>query len=239
MPPRRRPPAPVVAGLCAAIVLGIAVAAYSGTHGSSHAPSGGARAVAGATSGTDGTASTGPRPTDGADPASTPGGTTGANGGTGADGTTGGHPVTGEVPADAQSAPTALPGITPAPPAAPSLTGPLPASGSARGALVAGFPAQVVPVPAAVTVVSSSVSAEGNRLEVGLTGRSDQEPAAVQEAYDQAFAGTGFSAATSPAVPGSTAVAYVRGDDGIVVTVRSRLGGGTEMSVAATLTTSG
>lgn len=143
----------------------------------------------------------------------------------------------GEAPPTPPPGPTAL-ADAPAPPG-PSLTGPLPAAASARGGLVAGFPAHVVPVPASLDVVSSAVAGEGTRLQVALEASSDDAPDAVQAAYVAALTGAGFAAGDSPAVPGASATAFTRGPDGLVVTVRQRPGGGTELAVAGTLTTSG
>ena len=40
-------------------------------------------------------------------------------------------------------------------------------------------------------------------------------------------------------MPGTTATSFTRGPDGLVLTVTARTGGGTELSVAGTLTTAG
>ena len=132
--------------------------------------------------------------------------------------------------------PSGLP--VPVPPG-PSLTGPLPATGNANGAVVKGFPTAVVPIPESLTVVSSSVSASGDRLQVGLQASSDSAPADVQAAYVAALSAAGFAVEDSPALPGTTATSFTRGPDGLVLTVRGRTGGGTELSVAGTLTTAG
>lgn len=124
-------------------------------------------------------------------------------------------------------------------PAVPRLTGPLPATASARGALVTGFPVEIVPVPAGATVVSSSVAAEGSRLQVGLEASTAASPADVLAGYVQAFTAAGFITTDSPAGAGSTATAFVRANEGLVLTLRERLGGGTELSVAGTLVAQG
>lgn len=130
-------------------------------------------------------------------------------------------------------------GLPLAPPPGPSLSGPLPATGSANGTVVTGFPTTVVPILDGLTVVSSSVSASGDRLQVGLQASSAAAPADVQAAYVAALSAAGFTVADSPALPGSTATAFTRGPDGLVLTVTARTGGGTELSVAGTLTTAG
>ncbi|WP_136518724.1 hypothetical protein [Cellulomonas telluris] len=213
--------------------------------------------LAGCTGGdaTDTTGATTTSPT----PAGTAGATGSADGGgagTGT-GTAGGGGDGGAGPDDAgagdvtgssgdtpsELAPVAPPDETAHPAAVvpgPSLTGALPPADAARGErLVGGFPVQVVPVPDGVRVVSSSVSPDGQRLQVGLEASGDAEPAAVQDAYVQELAAAGFAVSPAPATPGSTATAFTRGPDGLVLTVRPRTGGGTELTLAGTLTTAG
>ena len=122
-------------------------------------------------------------------------------------------------------------------PAVPRLTMPLPATASARGSLVTGFPVSIVPDGA--TVVSSSVSAEGSRLQVGLAAGTSVSPAGVLADYVKAFTTAGFTTVDSPAAPGTSATAFIRGNDGLVLTLRERLGGGAELSVAGTLVAQG
>ena len=95
---------------------------------------------------------------------------------------------------------------------------PLPPSASAEGRLVDSFPSTVIPVIANSTVVSSSITSEGNRLQVGLTATSAlSAPEAL--AHYQAFYGElGFSSRESDAVPGSTAWVFTRGTDSVAVT---------------------
>ncbi|KQR12213.1 hypothetical protein ASF78_13765 [Cellulomonas sp. Leaf334] len=144
--------------------------------------------------------------------------------------------LAGEMLPSQAPGPSGLPDTAPP---GPSLTGPLPATGSANGAVVKGFPTTVVPLPDGLTVVSSSVSASGSRLQVGLQASSDSAPAEVQAAYVGALSADGFTVGDSPALPGSTATSFTRGPDGLVLTVRERTGGGTELSVAGVLTTAG
>ncbi|WP_456823154.1 hypothetical protein [Cellulomonas sp. P5_E12] len=134
--------------------------------------------------------------------------------------------------------PAGLPDVAP-PAAGPSLTGPLPATGASNGSVVKGFPKEVVPIVDGLTVVSSSVSASGDRLQVGLQASSDAAPADVQAAYVAALGGAGFAVSDSPSLPGTTATAFTRGPDGLVLTTSDRIGGGTELSIAGTLTTAG
>lgn len=145
-----------------------------------------------------------------------------------------------EILPDAPAAPPILGAITaPQAPATDRLTGPLPATASSRGELVAGYPTSVVPVPDGATVVSSSVSAQGDRLQIGLEASTDADPAAVLAAFVASLSAKGFTEELSPALPGTTATAFTRESDGVVLTLRERLGGGTELSVAGVLVTVG
>ena len=67
--------------------------------------------------------------------------------------------------------------------------------------MVKGFPTTVVPLPEGLTVVSSSVSASGDRLQVGLQASSDSAPADVQAAYVAALSAAGFAVGDSPPCP--------------------------------------
>lgn len=182
----------------------------------------------------------------------TPGGSSGAVGGTvpgtasssGAGATAQAAPA--PTPTDASELSPGVPQTPPTQPApsllptGPSLTGPLPPAASARGEqLVVGFPAQVVPVLDGIQVVSSSVASEGLRLQVGLEASSSADPATVTSRYATTFRDAGFVLEPSPALPGSTATQFTRGPDGVVLTVSGRVGGGTELIIAATLTTTG
>ena len=151
-------------------------------------------------------------------------------------GSGGAEVLAGEILPSQPPGPSGLPDTT-AP--GPSLTGPLPATGAANGAVVKGFPTGVVPILDGLTVVSSSVSASGDRLQVGLQASSDSAPTDVQAAYVAALSAAGFTVEDSPALPGSLATSFTRGPDALVLTVRERLGGGTELSVAGALTTAG
>ncbi|WP_448059319.1 hypothetical protein [Cellulomonas hominis] len=182
---------------------------------------------------------------DGTDPT---GGTgEGAPGGGSADGGAPGQEATAadpgpasEILPDAPAAPPVLGAITaPQAPATDRLTGPLPATASSRGELVAGYPTSVVPVPDGATVVSSSVSAQGDRLQIGLEASTDADPTAVLDAFVASLSAKGFTEELSPALPGTTATAFTRESDGVVLTLRERLGGGTELSIAGVLVTAG
>jgi hypothetical protein len=224
------------------LVVGLVVGLVALTAGCSadHAPDGGDRATTTATATPSGK-SRAPSPTGTASASVQP-----SAAGSAPAGGTSGSTSTGKPTSGTGSASEVLPPTGPATgalviptPDVPRLTLPLPATASARGALVAGFPVTIVPVPAGATVVSSSVSAEGSRLQVGLEASTAASPADVLAGYVQAFTAAAFITTDSPAGAGATATAFVRGNDGVVLTLRERLGGGTELSVAGTLTAQG
>ena len=137
-----------------------------------------------------------------------------------------------EVPAPT-SARTGLP--PPTTPAVVRLRLPLPANASARGKVVPGFPATIVPVPPRATIVNSSVTGQNTRLQVGLVAISASRPADVVAFYRASLAGAGFVEKPVPAADGTVATSFVRGGDGVVVSVRTAQGGGSQISVAGTL----
>lgn len=134
-----------------------------------------------------------------------------------------------------------LPGLdaAPAPAGGPLLAGPAPATAARNGAVVGGFPLRVVPVPKGVTVVSSSVSSQGTHIQLGMQASSAASPDQVLTAYDEALAATGFTPSSTTALAGSTAHTYLHGTDGVVVTVRARVGGGSEITLSGALVTAG
>ncbi len=115
------------------------------------------------------------------------------------------------------------------------LTGTLPPNATASGTIVAGFPTTIVPVIDGATVVQTSVTSQGDRLQLGLTASSPQSPEAVTAAYVAVFAAEGFQSGPAPANQGSTATNFIRGAEGLVLTVTVRVGGGTDLSLVGTL----
>ncbi|MGN8246905.1 hypothetical protein ACTHAM_000573 [Cellulomonas soli] len=167
--------------------------------------------------------------------------------GTGSDSGSGSDPGSPDAETDTEtsnpkfpghSAPATLPGLDGVrTTSAATLTGALPATASARGGLVTGFPEQVLPAGTSLDIVSSSVSAEGARLQIGLEAGTGAGADDVRAAFTATLEALGFTAEASPALPGDAATAFVHGDEGLVLTTRERTGGGTELSVAGTLET--
>jgi len=228
MPTPHRSPAAAPRGLAVALAATLVLGATAACTSPGPAPDASPSASATRPSRADGTAA----PSGAATPTPTaaPTGSTEGGGAAGA--------LASEILPSQAPGPAGLPDVAP-PAAGPSLTGPLPATGAANGSVVKGFPKDVVPIVDGLTVVSSSVSASGDRLQVGLQASSDAAPADVQAAYVAALGGAGFAVGDSPALPGTTATAFTRGPDGLVLTVRDRIGGGTALSIAGTLTTAG
>ncbi|WP_125616383.1 hypothetical protein [Specibacter cremeus] len=134
---------------------------------------------------------------------------------------------------------------TPAPSGAPTLPAsrtdgplislPLPATASATGKLVAGYPGKVLPPVPSSAITNSSVSAQQSTLQATLVATTSTEPLAVLAFYQSELAQLGLSASDAPAVPGSTARWFTRGDDKVTVTVTPVKGGGSSYIVYGVL----
>jgi hypothetical protein len=213
--------------VAATLVVGLVVLTSGCTAG--HVPDGRTSSVAVGTSTPGSTgAPDGASPGDGS-PGATPAGTARTPGTAGS--VVEGPPVTGPATGPLAARATPAPGATPVP----HLTTPLPATASVRGSLVKGFPVAIVPVPAGATVVSSSVASDGSRLQVGLEATTAATPTDVRNYYVRALTAAGFAPSVAPADPGASATAFMRGNEGLVLTLRERMGGGTALSVAGTL----
>jgi hypothetical protein len=111
-----------------------------------------------------------------------------------------------------------------------------PRTASRRGAVVTGFPASVVPVVSGSSVRSSGVSSLGGAVQVSIVADTSRSPGAVLAFYRRALRAHDFVESAVPAVAGSVASRFARGDDHLVVTT----GGGrdaTSYSVLGTLRT--
>jgi hypothetical protein len=126
-------------------------------------------------------------------------------------------------PSAATPTPYRLPGAKPAAPQRQLISAPLPPSASARGSIVKGFPEVIAQAPKS-TVMFSSVATQGRRMQVGLDATTSISALDVLSFYRAAFEPLGLVASTAPAVTGSTALAFVRGDNGITVTASDSAG---------------
>ncbi|WP_116950074.1 hypothetical protein [Jiangella endophytica] len=105
-------------------------------------------------------------------------------------------------------------------PAAESLAQ-VPPDGSASGELVDGFPVGVIDLVPDATVTASAVSAEGERVQVMLEGTAPGSPDEVVGHYRALFVGGGFAEDVVPTVAGTTAAAFSRSGDSLVVSSRT------------------
>lgn len=137
-------------------------------------------------------------------------------------------------PSASAPAPYSLPSSKPETKAQPLVGTPLPPSASARGSIVKGFPA-VIPQAPNSTVVFSSIATQGTRMQVGLEATTTSSAADVLSFYRTAFEPLGLVAADAPAAEGSTALTFVRGDNGITVTVSDSAGGHAHYTVTGVL----
>ena len=113
-----------------------------------------------------------------------------------------------------------------------------PPHASATGKIASGFPNAVVPLADGARVLSSDVSGEGRRIQVALEASAAAGVEEVLAFYQDAFGALGFVSAPSPAVPGTTAVAFTRGPHTLLLSVR-RDGDEAAFSVAGVLETAG
>lgn len=112
----------------------------------------------------------------------------------------------------------------------PLFTEPLPKTASATGKLVAGFPTKVISVPSGTKIVSSSISTQGDRMQLSLVGTSPASVGDVQSYFQGTFSTLGLTAAVTPSAPGTVATTYSRGSDRITVTTAAG-SDGTQLTV--------
>jgi hypothetical protein len=137
------------------------------------------------------------------------------------------------LPAPEESSPLGLP---PSPPLPDLVTLPLPPTASQSGALVAGYPADLIPPTAEATIISSSVASADNRLQVALAASTPLASDAVLEFYRVAFAANDLVDSVAPAASGSSALLFSRGSDTVLLTVTPTTDGGTDYSVYGAFT---
>jgi len=158
--------------------------------------------------------------------------------------TPGGEPVVGTaptriggvevLPATPGASSSGLPGLSHRHASqAPLLSTPLPRLATGQGRLVDGYPTRVLPQAPHSLVLVSSVSPSGHRLQVSLTARGRVRPMPLERFYRLRLARLGFRAESVPAVAGTTAVGFARGDSHVTLTIRP--GRVTHYSLFATL----
>ncbi len=110
-------------------------------------------------------------------------------------------------------------------PLADLVTLPLPDTSSAVGSIVAGFPTRVLPQAPHSTVGTSSVAAEGSRLQAALTAQTTLTVAEVMDFYRTALAKLSLFDTPAPALDGSTALTFTRGNNTVTISATTIDGG--------------
>lgn len=142
-------------------------------------------------------------------------------------------PVDPRTTTEVQQGTTPVATLPPSAVTGPLVSGPLPASATSTGALVAGFPS-VIPLPSGNKIATSSVSSNGNRLQATLSAKTTIDPAELVNWFSQQFAKLSLPGSPAPAVGGSTAYAFARGDDSITLTVTPAKSGGSHYTLLGT-----
>jgi len=125
-------------------------------------------------------------------------------------------------PGESTEARASEPGAPAAPgaaaPAPALVTLPLPDTSSAVGAVVAGFPDRVLPAAPQSSIASSSVAAEGSRLQAALAATTPLTAQEVLSFYSTALTELGLVGAPVPAPDGSSALVFTRGMNTVTLT---------------------
>jgi len=116
------------------------------------------------------------------------------------------------------TAPDAPAGPAPAAPAPALVTLPLPDTSSAVGSVVAGFPERVLPAAPQSSIASSSVAAEGSRLQAALAATTPLPAQEVLDFYSTTLTELGLVGAPVPAPDGSSALVFTRGVNTVTLT---------------------
>ena len=129
-------------------------------------------------------------------------------------------------------------GLPASKPAVPLFGGPVPPSATATGSRVHGFPS-VIPLAPQSVISTSSVASTGGVLQAALDAKSAVAPVDAIAFYRSALAKHGLLGDPLPAVGGSTALSFARGDDSITLTVTPAKGGGSHYTILAVFRTAG
>lgn len=95
---------------------------------------------------------------------------------------------------------------------------PLPDTSSAVGSVVTGFPDQVLPAAPQSSIASSSVAAEGSRLQAALAAQTPLTAQEVLDFYSATLTGLGLVSAPVPAPDGASALVFTRGANTVTLT---------------------
>ena len=145
----------------------------------------------------------------------------------------GGVEVLPETPG---ASPSTLPGLasTPPPRSTPLISKPLPREASVTGAFVSGYPRKILPKAPHSSVVSSSVSPSGSRLQVTLTSESRRLAPMIERYYRVHLTSLGFGESPPSTAGPATTLRFHRASDSVVLTLTK--GGGLTYTLFASLT---
>lgn len=102
---------------------------------------------------------------------------------------------------------------------------PLPDTSNAVGSIVDGFPTQVIPAAPHSAVGTTSVAAEGSRLQAALTAQTSLTVVEVLNFYRTSLAELGLYDTPAPALDGSSALSFTRGSNTITLSATAVDGG--------------
>lgn len=93
------------------------------------------------------------------------------------------------------------------------------ASDVSVGGVVAGFPADLLPLPEGAEPLLTSAVPTGDKLQVSLSGRTTAPPESVLDTYRASLTAAGFAESPSAGAPGALASTFTRGDGAELVSV--------------------
>lgn len=102
---------------------------------------------------------------------------------------------------------------------------PLPDTSNAVGSIVDGFPTRVIPTAPNSAVATTSVAAEGSRLQAALTAQTSLTAVEVLNFYRASLAELGLYDTPAPALDGSSALSFTRGNNTITLSATAVDGG--------------
>lgn len=124
----------------------------------------------------------------------------------------------GSTTEDERVAPPTAPALPPTAAIPFPISAPLPKTGSATGALVAGYPATVMPQAPGSSIATSSVATQATHLQVTLAAKSPQAVADLVAFYRSALAKVGMYDSPAPAFAGATSVVFSRAGASVTLT---------------------
>jgi hypothetical protein len=125
------------------------------------------------------------------------------------------------LPETPGSSPGGLPGLSPAPdPHIPLVSMPLPRGATAHGRMVRGYPDRIVPAAPRSRIMVTSVASSGTHLQASLTADARLSTSRLELFYRVRLGRLGLREVSTPASPGTIALAFARGDNHVILTIR-------------------